>query len=283
MKKASLVVTALAIASTLLFAACGQTASSTPASVAPSSAASGSVAAEGTTIKIGATPAPHVEILEQVKPILAEQGITLEIVEFSDYPLVNPAVADGTLDANYFQHLPYLDDFNAKNGDSLVSAGGIHIEPMGVYPGKQTSLDDVPDGANFGIPNDATNEGRALLLLQSLGLITLNDDIGLEATPLDIKENPKNLQFTELDAAQLPNGLPDLDYGVINGNYAIGAGIGDTVLELEGADSPYVNIVAVRKGDETRPEIVALVAALQSEEIRTFINETYGGSVIPVF
>lgn len=283
MKKASLVVTALAIASTLLFAACGQTASSTPASVAPSAAASGSVAAEGTTIKIGATPAPHVEILEQVKPILAEQGITLEIVEFSDYPLVNPAVADGTLDANYFQHLPYLDDFNAKNGDSLVSAGGIHIEPMGVYPGKQTSLDDVPDGANFGIPNDATNEGRALLLLQSLGLITLNDDIGLEATPLDIKENPKNLQFTELDAAQLPNGLPDLDYGVINGNYAIGAGIGDTVLELEGADSPYVNIVAVRKGDETRPEIVALVAALQSEEIRTFINETYGGSVIPVF
>lgn len=282
MKKAPLILTALALVSTLLFAACGQTASSAPAP-ATSTAPSGSAPAAEITLKVGATPAPHAEILEQVKPLLEKQGIILEIVEFSDYPLINPSVADKSLDANYFQHLPYLEDFNAKNGDSLTSAGSIHIEPMGVYPGKQTSLDSVPDGANFGVPNDATNEGRALLLLQSLGLITLTDGIGLSATPLDIKENPKNLKFTELDAAQLPNSLPDFDYAVINGNYAIGAGIGDTVLETEGADSPYVNIVAVRKGDESRPEIQALVAALQSEEIRTFINDTYTGSVIPVF
>ncbi len=234
-------------------------------------------------IVVGATPAPHAEILELIKPKLAEQGIEMEITVFNDYLVPNAALADGSLDANYFQHLPYLENYNAENGTDLVSAGGIHIEPIGVYPGRVDSLDKLADGMLIGIPNDPTNESRALNLLETLGYIKLRDDAGLEAVPSDITENPKNLQFAELEAAQLPVTLPDLDFAVINGNYAVEAGIGDKVLAQEGAESPYVNVVAVRSGDEDRPEIKALLAALQSDEVRDFINEKYGGVVVPVF
>ena len=234
-------------------------------------------------ITVGATPAPHAEILELIKPKLAEQGIEMEITVFNDYLVPNAALADGSLDANYFQHLPYLENYNAENGTDLVSAGGIHIEPIGVYPGRVKTLDELSDGMLIGIPNDPTNESRALNLLETLGYIKLREDAGLEAVPSDITDNPKNLQFAELEAAQLPVTLPDLDFAVINGNYAVEAGIGGQVLAQEGAESPYVNVVAVRKGDESRPEIKALLEALQSDEVRDFINEKYGGVVVPVF
>ena len=277
-KKLFFIVVSTLVAAVLLFSACGQ---STPSSSPPPSQPAST--AEPVVLKVGATEAPHAEILEQIKPLLAEQNITLDIVVFTDYVLPNTALSDGDLDANFFQHLPYLEDYNAKNNATLVSAAGIHVEPMGIYPGKQTSLNPIAEGALIGLPNDATNEGRALLLLQSLGLITLKEDAGLEATTLDIAENPHNLTFSELAAEQLPASLPDLDYAVINGNYAIAAGIGDTALDAEGGESPYVNIVAVRAGDEARPEIQALVKALSSDTVRTFINETYDGSVVPVF
>ena len=240
---------------------------------------------ESVTLKVGATPAPHAEILELIKADLKEQGITLEIVEFNDYIVPNTALNDGSLDANFFQHLPYLENFNTENNTELISAAGIHIEPFAIYPGRVATLEELPDGAQIGIPNDPTNEGRALLLLQELGLLTLKQDAGLEATPLDIATdgNPNNIRFVELEAAQLPASLPDLDFAVINGNYAIEAGIRDTALETEGAESPYVNVVAVRKGDETRPEIKAFVAALKSDAVRDFIRERYKGEVVPIF
>ena len=240
---------------------------------------------ETIVLKVGATPAPHAEILEFIKNILAEQGIELEITEFNDYIMPNTALDDGSLDANFFQHLPYLENFNVENNTDLVSVAGIHIEPYAIYPGRVELLEDLPNGAQIGIPNDPTNEGRALLLLQDLGLITLKADAGLEATPRDIEVdgNPNNINFIELEAAQLPVSLPDLDFAVINGNYAIEAGIRDTALETEGAESPYVNVIAVRSGDEKRPEILALITALQSDEVRNFIIERYEGEVIPIF
>lgn len=280
-----------------LLAGCGSTpaagapddATSTPPESTPAEDVSNPGEAEGpepaleTTITVGATPAPHAEILELVKDTLAAQGIGLEITVFNDYLVPNAALADGSLDANYFQHLPYLENYNAENGTDLVNAGGIHIEPLGIYPGRVATLEELADGAVIGIPNDPTNEARALALLETLGYISLNADAGLDAMPKDIIDNPKNLQFTELEAAQLPVTLPDLDFAVINGNYAVEAGLGDSVLATEGAESPYVNVVAVRNGDETRPEIEALLAALQSDEVRDFINEKYGGIVVPVF
>lgn len=283
MKKRVNIVLALSVLAALLLSACGGAASSAASSTASSAASASTSAVERITLTVGASPAPHAEILEQVVPILAEQGIDLTITEFNDYILPNTALEDGSLDANYFQHLPYLENFNAENGTDLVSAGGIHIEPLGIYPGKTKTLEELQDGALIGIPNDTTNESRALFLLQEEGLITLKDGVEFKAVPSDIVENPRNLQFKELEAAQLPVSLPDLDFAVINGNYAVGAEIGDTVLATEGAESPYVNIVAVRNGDETRPEIVALIAALQSEEIRQFILEKYNGVVVPAF
>lgn len=248
----------------------------------PSSDASGAV-----TLKVGASPAPHAEILEAVKPILAEQGITLEIIEFTDYVMPNMALTEGDLDANFFQHIPYLDEYNAKNGTDIANAASIHFEPMGVYPGKTAAMDALPDGAQVAIPNDPANEARALLLLQAQGLIKLRDGAGLESTPLDIVENAKNLQFVELEAAQIPGKLSDVDIGVINGNYAVGAKITDTLLVSEDASSEaaneFPNILAVRNGDESRPEIQALVAALTSGDVRNYINENYRGSVVPVF
>ena len=239
-------------------------------------------------MKVAASPTPHAEILEQVKPILAEQGIDLVITEYGDYVVPNTAVDEGDEDANYFQHTPYLEQFNEENGTDLVSAGKIHYEPMGVYAGKTTSLEDLPDGATIAVPNDATNEARALQLLAAQGLIEIDPDAGLNATPNDITSNPKNLEFTELDASMIPNTIDEFDLNVINSNYALQAGLNpaEDALASEDADSDaaqtYANIIAVKAGHENDPAIVALVDALHSDEIQEFINTTYQGSVLPI-
>ena len=244
---------------------------------------------ETVTLQVGATPAPHQEILEQVVDVLAEQGITLEIVPYNDYVAPNTAVEEGEDDANFFQHITYMDNFNAERGTHLVNAGAIHYEPMGIYAGKSDSLENIPDRAVIAIPNDATNEGRALLLLQDLGLLTLKEDAGLEATPKDIAENPHNLEFKELEAAMLPQTIDEVDFSIINSNYALDAGLNPTTdaLAMEDAESDaaqaYANIIAVKEGNENNEAIKALVAALQSDEIREFIETTYNGSVVPMF
>ena len=249
-----------------------------------------SQAAEPTeTVKlvVGASPAPHAEILEAVKPLLAEQGIELEIEEFTDYVLPNQALEAGDLDANYFQHLPYLLNFNENNGTNLVSAGAIHFEPLGIYAGKSADLSNIPDGATISVPNDATNEARALQLLAANGIITLPEGSGLDVTARDIVENPHNIEILEIAAEQVPRSLEDVDFAVANGNYALEAGITDKLLTTEDKDSEgaktYANVVAVRAGDEERPEIKALVEALKSDTIRAFIEERYGANVIPMF
>ena len=274
-----------------LLAGCGggTGTSQTPAGNSESPAASTETGSlEGTTLKVGATPAPHAEILEVVKDILAEQGITLDIVQYNDYVQPNNAVEDGSLDANYFQHITYMNDFNDQNGTHLVSAAEVHYEPMSLYAGKVSSLDELPDGALIGVPNDATNEARALLVLQQEGLITLRDGAGITATINDIVDNPKNLQFSEMEAAQLPLRLADLDMAVINGNYAIDAGLSmDDALATESADGEaaqaYVNVLAVKEGREADPAIQALAAALCSDEVKTYIEENYNGAVVAVF
>ena len=244
--------------------------------------------AETVTLKVAASPTPHAEILEQVKPILAEQGIDLVITEYGDYIVPNTAVDEGDEDANYFQHTPYLEQFNAENGTNLVSAGKIHYEPMGIYAGKTASLEELPDGATIAVPNDATNEARALQLLAAQGLIEIDPEAGLNATPNDITSNPKNLEFTELDAAMIPNTIEEFDLNVINSNYALQAGLNpaEDALASEDAASDaaqtYANIIAVKAGHENDPAIVALVDALHSEEIQEFINTTYAGSVLPI-
>lgn len=248
--------------------------------------AGASTSGEGVTIKVGASPSPHAEILKAAQPLLAEQGITLEIVEFTDYVQPNLALNTGDLDANYFQHQPYLDQFNADNNMELVSLGGIHYEPMGIFAGNSSDLAALPDGAKVGVPNDPTNEARALLLLEANGLIKLREGKDIAATKLDIVENPKNLEIVEMEAAQLPLSLNSLDIAVINGNYALSGGLTiDGALAIEEADSlsaeTYQNIVAVRKGDETRPELQALLEVLKSQEIADFISSTYEGAVAP--
>ena len=238
-----------------------------------------------TKIVVGATPEPHAALLSLVVDDLAAQGITLEIKEFTDYVTPNDAVEYGEIDANYFQHIPYLESFNTEHGYHLVNAGGIHVEPIALYSNKYSSLSDLPNGAVIAIPNDPTNEGRALLLLQSAGLIKLKDDAGLEAIPLDITENPKNFKFSEIEAATLPRVLSDVDAAVINGNYAIPAGLVATRdgLFVEGADSPYVNVIAVKEGNENNPAIKALVEALKSDEVAAFVAEKYkNGEVVLV-
>lgn len=237
-------------------------------------------------IKVGATPRPHAELLNLVKDDLKESGYDLQVVEFTDYVTPNKALEDGEIDANFFQHLPYMNSFNKEQGYHLVSAAGIHIEPMAVYSKKVKSLEELKNGSTIAIPNDPTNEGRALLLLQSAGLITLDSNAGLEATPVNIVNNPKNLKFSELEAASVPRVLQDVDAAVINGNYAIPVGLVATKdgLYVEGADSPYVNIVSVKEGNETSDKIKALVNALKSEKIKKYISETYqDGEVIAVF
>ena len=241
--------------------------------------------AETVTLTVAASPTPHAVILEQCVPILAEQGIELVVNQYDDYVVPNTAVEDGDEDANYFQHLPYLEEFNESRGTHLVSVASVHIEPMGIYAGQTTSLEDLPDGAVIGVPNDPTNEGRALLLLQSQGLITLDDSSNLTATPNNIVDNPKNLEFREIEAQTLPSSLPDLDLAVINSNYALGAGLNPTTdaLAIESSDSPYVNVLVVKEGNENNEAIQALVEALHSDTIRDFINEEFDGAVVPAF
>ncbi|MDD3163279.1 MAG: MetQ/NlpA family ABC transporter substrate-binding protein [Sphaerochaetaceae bacterium] len=239
-----------------------------------------------TVLKVGATPVPHAEMLNLVKDDLAAQGIDLQVVEFTDYVTPNTAVEEGEIDANFFQHIPYMESFNTDHGYHLVNAGGIHIEPLAIYSKKVSSLANLKKGALIAIPNDPTNEGRALLLLQSAGLITLKDSTKLDSTVNDISENKLGLKFSELEAATIPRVLSDVDAAVINGNYAIPAGLTATKdgLFVEGADSPYVNIIAVKEGHENDPAIVALVKALQSQEVKDWVAKTYpNGEVVLVF
>lgn len=281
---------ALALALGTSLTACGSTVGSSAA--ASSGTASASVSASSsamTVLRVAASPTPHAEILAQVKDDLAKQGIDLQVTEYDDYIVPNTAVEEGDEDANYFQHQPYLDQFNKENGTHLVSVGAIHYEPFGIYPGKTKSLSDLADGATVGVPNDTTNEARALQLLQAQGLIKLKDDAGLNATPNDIVENPKNLQFKELEAAMIPNVTSEVDIAVINGNYALEAGFSSAkdALALEDANSEaaqtFANIIVVKEGHENDPAIQALVKALQSDKVRDYINNTYNGNVLPVF
>lgn len=243
---------------------------------------------EDKVIKVGATPAPHAEVLEVIQDNLEEEGYTLEIVEYNDYILPNKGVSSGDLDANYFQHISYLNNYNEENETDLVSAGSIHYEPFALYTGKTKSLDDLKAGSKIAVPNDGTNEGRALKLLEAEGLIKLDPEAGFLATKLDIVENPKGLEIVEMEAAQLPRVLETVDMAVINGNYAIDAGLKlEDAIAMEKDDSEaaeaYANVVAVAKGKEDSAKIKALIKALQSDEVKEFMEETYGGAVVPLF
>ena len=294
--KRRLTVLALALCLLLSLAACGgnNTAdngsanNTTAGNNAADNAADSGDAADGKVITVGATPAPHAEILEVAKEVLAEEGYTLEITEFDDYIVPNDAVEEGELDANYFQHITYMNQFNEDKGYHLVSVGSIHYEPFGLYAGKTASIEALADGAQIAIPNDATNGGRALLLLEQEGLITLKEGAGITATVTDIVDNPKNLEIVELEARLLPDSLKDVDLAVINGNYAIDAGlkIADA-LAIESAEgeaaTAYANVLTVKEGHENDEGIQALLAALKSDEVKTFIEETYDGAVVPLF
>ena len=240
------------------------------------------------TIKVAASPTPHAEILNSVADALAAEGWTLEVVEFDDYVQPNVATTDGDVDANYFQHVPYLDQYNSENGTDLVAVGNVHYEAMGVYKGTKNSFDELADGDKIGVPNDVTNEARALQLLAANGVITLKDGVGLEATKLDIVDDPKNIEIVELEAATIPSALPDLAFGVINANYALGAGLTtDNAVAYEAADSEaaetYVNVIVVKAGNEENEKTQALVKAVQSDTVKNFILDTYNGAVQPKF
>ncbi len=242
-------------------------------------------------IIVGATIEPHATILnsEAVKQSLEEQGYSIEVVEYTDYVQPNVATQDGSLDANFFQHVPYLDDFNSKNGTTLVPVANIHFEPLGLYPGKTASIDAIPDGGQIAVPNDTSNEARALLLLQNAGLIKLKDGVGLEATIKDIVENSKNLDIVEIEAAQTARVLQDVDASVINGNYALEAGLSasENALITEEPDSEgattYANVLVVKEGNEETDKTKALIKAVTSEETKKFIEEQWKGAVVPVF
>lgn len=244
--------------------------------------------ADDKTITVAASPTPHAEILEASKDLLKEKGYTLEIKEFDDYPQQNVVVDEGEFDANYFQHQPYLDNFNEEKGSDLVSAAKIHYEPLGIYPGASENLENIKDGAKIAVPNDATNEARALLLLEENGIITLKEDAGLNATKKDVEENPHNIEIVELDAAQIARVVEELDFVVLNGNYALDAGfnVQTDAIAKEEADSEaaqtYANIIAVKKENKDSEKIKALVEVLQSEEIGKFITDTYEGAVVPM-
>ncbi len=276
MKKISLVLVTLLM---VVFAVAGCGKSEAPA------ADKGADNSAKTVLKVGATAVPHAEILEVVKPLLAKEGIDLQIVEFSDYVQPNLAVSDKELDANFFQHTPYLEKFCAERNLKLVSVAGIHIEPMGVYSKKIKKLDELAEGSSVAIPNDPTNGGRALALLVKAGLITLKDGVGINGTVADVVQNSKKLNFKELEAAQIPRSLDDVTIAVINTNYALEAKLvpSKDALFIEQSDSPYVNILVARQGDENRPEIQKLVKAMQSEEVKKFINEKYKGAILPAF
>lgn len=284
----------LALVLCLGLAACGggtNTDTDTNADTSSDADTNGDATANGETITltVGATPNPHAEILAQVKDDLAAEGIDLVVKEYSDYVVPNTAVEEGDLDANYFQHTPYMEKFNEENGTHLVSVGKIHYEPMGIYPGLTKTLEELPDGATIAVPNDATNEARALQLLAAQGLIELKEDAGLNATPNDITSNPKNLQFKELEAAMLPQTASEVDLSVINSNFAMEGGMNPATdsLASEDADSEaaqtFANIIAVKEGHENDPAIQALVKALQSDKVKEYIEKTYSGAVVAVF
>ena len=280
---------------------CGSTAQSTPAAGAGSENAEASNEASGdsgvagareeakdeVTIKVGANITPHAEILREAQPLLKEKGINLEIIELEDSITPNTGVIEGSLDANYFQHVPYLEQFNEENGSDLVSIGAIHYEPFGVYAGRTKDLKDLPDGALVAVPNNVTNEARALLLLAQEGLLTLKDDAGIEATIGDIVDNPKNIEFKELAPEQLVAALPDVDIAVINGNYAIEGGLHvSQALAVEANDGlaakTYGNIIATSPDKKDDPALATLVEVLQGSEIKAFIEGKYDGAVVPL-
>lgn len=242
--------------------------------------------AKQNVLTVGATPEPHAEILNLLVDDLAKQGITLKVIEFTDYVTPNEAVESGEIDANYFQHKPYMDSFNKEKGYHLVSVVGVHVEPLALYSHKIKNAADLKDGSTIAIPNDPTNEGRALLLLQSAGYIKIDPNAGLTAVPADITENKKDLKFKEIEAASLPRVLDDVDAAVINGNYALPAGLTASKdgLIVEGKDSPYVNILTVKDGMQNDPRIQALAKALTSQKVKDYIKKTYpNGEVVAVF
>lgn len=242
-------------------------------------------AANAGEISVGVTPVPHGEVMEFVKPIVAKQGVDLKIVEFNDYVQPNLATDDGELDANYFQHRPYLEEFTKDHGINLIEVATVHIEPMGVYSKQIKKINELKDGAVIAIPNDPTNGGRALLLLNKAGVITLEDPTDITATVMDIKDNPKNIEIRELEAAQLPRALEDVDAAVINTNFAMQADLipqRDAIV-IEGADSPYVNILVANPESAKKEDMKILIKAVQSEETRAFIEKQYKGAVLPAF
>lgn len=277
----------LALVLSLSLAACASKSAAENVEKVPAEEAASDTVEQKGTITVAASPTPHAEILEQAKPILQAMGWTLEVKEFQDYVQPNNVVESGEFDANYFQHIPYLENFNEEQGTHLVNAGGIHYEPFGIYPGTKSSLDDIAEGDTIAVPNDTTNEARALLLLQDNGILKLKDGAGLTATVLDIEENPYNVEILELEAAQIPRVKDEVAYVVLNGNYALDAGfsVAKDSLAYEKSDSDaaktYVNVIAVKEGNENSEKILALVGVLKSDAIRQYINDTYDGAVVP--
>ena len=277
MKKWLALAATAVLGASLLISGCGSSPNDT------SSSSVGSSKAE--MLKVAANPVPHAEILNQIKPLLAKEGVDLQIIEFTDYIQPNMALSSKEVDANFFANVPYQNNFNKDHGINFVSFAPVHIEPLAIYSQKIKDLKDLPNGAKVAIPSDPTNSARALLLLQSAGLVTLKDPTGLTNTPFDVTSNPKNIQITELEAAQIPRSIQDLDAAVINANYALPAGLNPTKdgLFVEKADSPYANLLSVNPGDENKPAIQKLAKALQSPEVKKFIEEHYKGAIIPAF
>jgi D-methionine transport system substrate-binding protein len=263
-------VLAIVLALVFAFTACGTT--------------SNDEEGEAKIIRVAASPTPHAEILNSIADNLADEGWTLEVVEFDDYVQPNVATSEGDVDANYFQHVPYLEQYNEENGTELVAVGNVHYEAMGAYKGTKASFDELADGDKIAVPNDVTNEARALQLLAANGVLTLKDGVGLEATKTDIVDNPKNIEIVELEAATIPASLPDVAIGVINANYALGAGLTtEDAVAYEAEDSEaaetYVNVIVVNAGNEDTEQTKALVAAIQTEKVKEFIAEQYKGAV----
>ena len=257
--------------------------------MALSLAACGQSAGSDKTITVAASTTPHAEILAVAKDVLAADGWTLEVVEYADFVVPNTVVDDGEMDANYFQHQPYLDTFNAENGTKLVSVASIHYEPFGIYPGTKSAIEELTEGDKVAVPNDGSNRARALLLLEAEGLIVLKEGVGMEATVLDIEENPINLEIVEMEAAQIAGVRDSVALAVINGNYALLAGLNVTKDSIASEDAAsvsaqtYANILVVKEGNENTEKTQALKAALLSEEVKAFINDTYSGAVVPIF
>jgi D-methionine transport system substrate-binding protein len=284
MKKFSLMLLTLAVV--LIVSACGQSKENqTNAGKTTNDATTGDGGQQEETLKVGASPVPHAEILKFVQPLLKEKGINLEIVEFNDYIQPNTQLYEKQIDANYFQHLPYLEQFNKDKGYNLVEVAGVHIEPFGGYSKKIKSVNELKAGAKVVIPNDPSNGGRALALLAANKLLTLKDGVGVNGTVADITKNPKKLKLTEVEAATLPRVLDEVDLALINTNYALEAGLSPTkdALFIEGADSPYVNILAARPDNKASAPIQTLAETLQSPEVKKFIEDTYKGAIVPAF